>query len=440
MKTPLWQADAAEVSAGKERYPLELPILSLQERDRRWAALREKMFLRGLECLVFVGNGSMGGMANMRYVTQLAPMVGGFAIFPLVGDPIGFYGNTHEHTPFGGCSQVVGAWLSDIRPNTGPRGLFEALRERGVGRGRVGIVSHRFMLSPTSNISFAFMEAIGRALPDAVITDETAMLDELRLIKSEEEIEFLRRAGQIARLRVDRMAATARPGTTEAEVWAAMEHEAVIRGGEPEIFNMCSSGPVTGPDGDGRVQALLHGSYPPYTASQRILAEGDLLICEFHTSYGGYLAGTEFSIFIGEAPPELGRVREIAAEVIRMAEDLFVPDRPLREVYSAFHDHVEAAGLDFVELGFHGHGLSGLEFPAAVYREQDLDAIGLAGIGDLRLRENMVFGLNVDLHDPTWRRDVGIMLGDTVVVRPGGAEYLCDIPLELFEVSPVAGV
>ena len=436
MKTPLWQAEAADVSAGKERYPLELPILSIEERDRRWAALREKMYFRGLECLVFVGNGSMGGMSNVRYITQLGPIVGGFAIFPLVGDPIGFYGNTHEHTPFGGCSQVVGAWLDDIRPNTGPRAVFQALRERGVGRGRVGVVSHRFMLSPTSNISLAFMEGIGRALPDAIITDETAMLDELRLIKSEEELGFLRRAGEIARQRVQRMIATAQPGATEAEVWAAMEHEAVIRGGEPEIFNMLSSGPVTGPEANGRVQALLHGSYPPYTASRRVLAEGDLIICEFHTSYGGYLAGTEFSVFIGEAPDELRRVHEVGIQVLEMAGDLFVPDRPLREVYTAFHGHVEAAGLDFVELGFHGHGLSGLEFPAVVYREEDLGAMGLAGIGDLRLRENMVFGLNVDLHDPAWRRDVGIMLGDTVVVKPGGAEYFCKIPVERFEVGP----
>jgi hypothetical protein len=46
----------------------------------------------------------------------------------------------------------------------------------------------------------------------------------------------------------------------------------------------------------------------------------------------------------------------------------------------------------------------------------------------------MVFGLNVDLHDPSWRRDVGLMLGDTVVVKPDGAEYLCNTPLDLVEV------
>jgi Xaa-Pro aminopeptidase len=434
--TPLWYAEAGEVSAGRERHPLELPIPSLKERDRRWAALREKMFFRGLECVVLVGSGGLSGsMANIRYITGLGPLVGALAVFPLHGDPIAFYGNRHEHIPFGGCSQIPGAWVDDVRPNTGVPGILAALAERGLGRGRIGVVANRFMLAPSSNVSAAFMDGLRRGVPEAVITDETSIVDELRLIKSEEELVFLRRAGAIARQRVERLAATARPGATEAAAWAAMEHEAIIRGGEPEPFNLFSSGPVSSPAADGRVQGLLHGSYPPYCASLRTLGEGDLIICEFHTNYGGYLAASEFSVFIGQAPEPLRRVHQVATEVVRMAGELFVPDRPLRDIYTAFHRHVEAAGMDFVELGFHGHGLAGIEFPAVVYREADLRATGQTGIGDIRLRENMVFGLNIDIHDPAWRRDVGVMLGDTVAVKPGGAEYLCNIPLDVFELQ-----
>jgi Xaa-Pro aminopeptidase len=197
---------------------------------------------------------------------------------------------------------------------------------------------------------------------------------------------------------------------------------------------MFSSGPVSGPHAGGRVQALLHGAEVPHTATQRELHDGDLLICEFHTSYGGYLAGTEFSAFIGEPPEELRRIHDIAADVVRMAKDLFVPGRTVREIYGAMHRHVDATGLDFIELGFHGHGLASPEFPAVVYREEDHDSLGLRGIGDMRVREDMVFGMNVDLHDPSWRRDVGVMLGDMVAVTPDGAEYLCDVPLDVFQV------
>jgi Xaa-Pro aminopeptidase len=257
------------------------------------------------------------------------------------------------------------------------------------------------------------------------------------MIKSGEELDFLRRAGAIARMKIDRLVELAQPGVTEAELWASMEYVGTVNGAEPATFNMFSSGPVVG---DERVQALLHGAEVPHTATQRVIGEGDLVICEFHTSYGGYLAGTEFSAFVGEAPPELVRIREVANDIVRSAKDMFVPGRTVGEIYRTWHKRVEDEGLDFIELGFHGHGLGSPEFPANVYREGDHDGIGLSGIGDVRLREDMVFGLNCDLHDPSWRRDVGIMLGDMVRVAPDGAEYFCDVPLDTFEIPVSSGV
>ncbi len=434
MQTPRWYAEKDQVHAGREIETLDVPILSLDERDRRWAALREKMFLRRLDCLVVVGTdlASSTGVANVRYLTQVGPTLDAYVVFPLVGEPIVFYGAPHMHVPIGPTQQIPGAWVQDVRPDAGVRGVLDAIAERGLG-GRIGIVGYRHMLSPLSHVSAAFVDALRSGLPDAVISDETPLVEELRLIKSEEEKDFLRRAGAIARRKIDRMLATAQPGATEAEVWAAMEYEGIVSGAEPATFNMFSSGPVTGPHAD-RGQALLHGAEVPHTATQRVLHEGDLLICEFHTSYGGYLAGTEFSAFIGEPPEQLVRIHDAAAEVVRMAKDLFVPGRTVREVYSTLHRHIDEQGLDFIELGFHGHGLASPEFPAVVYREEDHAELGLQGIGEMRLREDMVFGLNVDLHDPAWRRDVGVMLGDMIAVTPDGAEYLCDIPLDVFQV------
>lgn len=435
MQTPLWYGEMDQVTEGKQLLPLDVPTMSLDERDRRWSAVREKMFFRGLECLILVGTDSASstGMANVRYLTQLGPIVGAFGIFPLSGDPVVFYGAPHMHIPTGPWRQIAGGWIEDVRPDAGVKGILDGLAEAGLGSGRIGVVGYRHMLSPLSNVPAAFLDALRRGLPDAVITDETAIVDEVRLIKSEEEKQFLRRAGEIAVKRIERMMATAKPGVTEAEVWAAMEHEAIINGGEPGTFNLLSSGPVTG--SNGRVVDLLHGSEPPHTATLRELQEGDLIICEFHTSYGGYLAGTEFSVFIGEAPPQLVRLHDAAAEIVRMAKDLFTPGRSVREVHSAFHRYIEGQGFDFIELGFHGHGLASPEFPAVVYREADLGAMWQAGVGNVRLRENMVFGLNIDVHDPAWRRDVGVMLGDMVAVTPDGAEYMCKIPLDAFEVA-----
>jgi Xaa-Pro aminopeptidase len=435
MRTPLWHDQKSEVGEGRELYPLGVPILSLQERDRRWAVVREKMYFRGLQCLVVVGtdfNSSMG-MANVRYLTQVGSIVGAYAVFPAVGDPVVFTGAPHMHMPTSAYRHIPGSWIDDVRPKAGVGGIVALLEERGLDHGRIGVVGYSDLLSPVSNLSAGFLEELRRSLPAAVISDETPLVDEARVIKSEEEKEFLRVAGSIARKRVERLIATAKPGVSEAEVWAAMEHEAVINGAEPITFNFLSSGPVTGADANGRVQNLIHGSEIPATPTQRALQEGDVLVCEFHTSYGGYLAATEFSIFLGEAPAQLVRLHEAAADIVRMAKDLMRPGYPLRHAYSAFHRHIEEAGFDFVELGFHGHGLASPEFPAVVYREADHVHIGRPGIGDMLFRESMVFGLNIDIHDPSWRRDVGMMLGDMVILGADETEYACNIPLDVFE-------
>jgi hypothetical protein len=48
--------------------------------------------------------------------------------------------------------------------------------------------------------------------------------------------------------------------------------------------------------------------------------------------------------------------------------------------------------------------------------------------------EGMTFGNNLDIHNPAWKLDVGCVLSDFMVVRPGGAELLINVPRELGEV------
>ena len=72
---------------------LELPRLSLAERDRRWAAARSEMDKRGLDCLVLWGWPAMWDFctANARY---LCPVGGNsehnVLVFPRNGDPTCF--------------------------------------------------------------------------------------------------------------------------------------------------------------------------------------------------------------------------------------------------------------------------------------------------------------------------------------------------------------
>lgn len=50
---------------------------------------------------------------------------------------------------------------------------------------------------------------------------------------------------------------------------------------------------------------------------------------------------------------------------------------------------------------------------------------------DIRLREGMVFGTNIDVHDLPWRDDIGLMYGDTILVTGDGPERLVETPEQL---------
>ena len=100
------------------RSELELPRLSLRERDRRWALVRKSMREQGLDCLLLFGWPSAYDFytANARYVCP----IGGNStthvlVFPLEGEPSSFVGMP----TFVGYWRIAQNWVADVRSRTG---------------------------------------------------------------------------------------------------------------------------------------------------------------------------------------------------------------------------------------------------------------------------------------------------------------------------------
>ena len=83
---------------------------------------------------------------------------------------------------------------------------------------------------------------------------------------------------------------------------------------------------------------------------------------------------------------------------------------------------------------FHAMGTASPEFPTVVYAEgYGSNTLNGHRIMDFVLEEGMCFGNNIDLHDSRWKPDVGTMLSDFMVVRPGRAECLIGTPTEFVQ-------
>src|SRR5262249_51027582 len=119
---------------------VEYPTPSLAERDRRWAAVRNEMDARELDCLILCGWPAMWdfNIANARY---LCP-IGGNAefnvlLFPRAGDPTSFIYSPVSTAYWCGAQ----SWVSDVRPKRGTFGdsVADRLAELGLSGAKVGI-------------------------------------------------------------------------------------------------------------------------------------------------------------------------------------------------------------------------------------------------------------------------------------------------------------
>src|SRR4030042_3194428 len=120
------------------RNKLELPRLSLKERDRRWSTVREEMKRQGLDCLVLCGYPGQWDftVANARF---LSPIAGNaefnFLIFPLDGEPTSFV-LMPTFLEYWARAQD---WVKDIRAKKGTwaTSLVSRIQELGLEKKRI---------------------------------------------------------------------------------------------------------------------------------------------------------------------------------------------------------------------------------------------------------------------------------------------------------------
>lgn len=402
-----------------------LPELSLAERDRRWRSLRWRMDLAGLDCLLVFGNEAKweSALANNRYIS--GKPVPGVVLLPLEGEPVIWSGFPHDVTPWGALS---GGWIADVRAGQGTTAdIVDTLIDRKYVRGMIGIVGfgeNRPRVIPET-VPYTQFSRIRAGLPEATFVDATFIAEETRLIKSEEEIALLRKSGELAYAMGKVMVDSARPGVREYEVYANMLHACLVNGGEEDMIWL-SSGAVPPP----------HGKRPP--ASNRKLEQGDILVCEYHAKYLGYLTGAELSVSIGEPASLYRDLHRVCVESQKRGIASMRPGRPMREAVEGFRQPIIEAGFGSVECGLHGHGLASPEFPSCMY-----GGVGgewhnhpYARVPEIEFAPGMVFGTASDLNDPKRNRNTGLMLGRTILITPTGPEDLTGIPLnaELYTV------
>lgn len=316
----------------------EIPVLPASEREPRFAAIRTKMRDAGLDCLIVAGHqGNYGDRTgNFRYVANYAPWYDDeYIVFPLDGEPV-LFAWSEPHAQWG--RRV--SWLTELVPAAQmsrgvggklayPTSMADAVTRYGCAAGRIGICDFETM--PTS-----VYLGLRQVLPDADIVEAATLLDELRMVKSPAEIAFVEEAARLADLGLAAMCATAKPGVTEAEVFAACERAMTAAGASPPSFTLLTSAPNLAAKGLGM----------PYAGSRRQLAHGDFLVNEISASYGGYWVQIDSPIVLSEVSAELRELADIHRAMYDRALELMRPGVTIEAVNRATAEIAVARGCD----------------------------------------------------------------------------------------------
>ncbi len=323
-----------------------LPILSLEERDRRHANVRREMEAHELDCLVLPQNTGEWDACqpDARYLTCIGG--GGTAVavvFPIKGDPIAIVREPRRAEYW----ERAQNWVADIRgtQNGGwGQALVQGVRDVGCDRARIGIVGLSGVLRfPDGTVTYGEFAALRDELSDATFENATNFMHDLRLIKSVDEIEMIERAQQCADSISEAIFKYARPGITEHALYAEMM-AAHIRA-EGEVPGMFLIGIGQAPN-----QTVL-------LPSMRALEPNDILICESEIKYGGYMAQSLESVCLGLPAHGYQRLFDASHECFHVLLEAARPGVPYAELIRIWTEHMEKIDLRAAPTMGHGVGL-----------------------------------------------------------------------------------
>src|SRR5215213_6314479 len=269
----------------------------------------------------------------------------------------------------------------------------------------------------------------GTSAPEAII-DTGSVIHEMRLFKSEEEVELMQRAADIAAEGHVAAMRSARPGMNEYEVEALIEYTFRKNG---------ASGPAyTSIVGGGANATVLH-----YITNDAVLQDGDLLLIDAGAEFGGYASD------ITRTFPVNGRFtpaqRDIYDLVLKTQVACVERVRPGTSVDELKNYSIELMTEGMVRLGL----LNG--DPKKLIEEEKYKQFYMHGLGHFlgldvhdvgryhfkdearRLEPGMVMTVEPGLYVSTDAKDVpekylglGVRIEDDVLVTGNGPRVLSD--------------
>jgi Xaa-Pro aminopeptidase len=374
--------------------------LSETERDRRWTSVRREMERQGLDCLVVQGSYACFRDANqnLQYLANVGTE--GFLLFPRDGAPT-LYSFENGFNP---------TWVPDWRgaiPFFG-KALAKRIEELGLQAARFGLVGLSGLYGEYGGFPHTTWRVLTDAFPRASFEDATALVEDIRRTKSDEELRCLELGCEAMEEVFRAVAATAGVGVADYEVRAVIMDTLYRRGCEPGSMILYCQG-----------KDVVHGGQsggwnePPFVTP---LEPGDVILIELDAVYAGYKAQFNAAFSVGEPDEVWAGVFATGIEAFEAGVEVLRPAITLGELEDALLEPIKRGGYVFGNPAFHGLGL-GLESPIGTYPR-----VGYEVDRSITVDAGWVFEFEPHPVTPDGKR--GASIGCPVVVTDAGCRLL----------------
>ncbi len=285
--------------------------------------------------------------------------------------------------------------------------VADVIREKGWDKNIIGVEKDQFYFT---HRAYAELE---RSLPQARFSDANTLVNWVRVIKSDAEIEFVKRAGLIAVNVMDAAREAIRVGVRECDAAAAIVHAqyagtAEYAGDYPAIVPLMMAGEAT--------------KTPHLTWTEKVYKAEEAVLLELSGTYRRYHAPIARTIYLGQKPPKLLlETADVVLQGLNSALETIKPGVTAEDVEAAWRRGIAHSGV--VKESRIGYSV-GLNYPPD-WGEQTIS---------IRPGDKTVLEPNMLIHliPGIWYDEVGFEIDASVRVTQDGHESVYNYPLELF--------
>lgn len=335
----------------------------------------------------------------------------------------GYYGyhclvlsRTEKPTIIGRKVEVISnapefSWLADMvfieDHETAEQVVTDVLAELGLADKKLGVEKAGFFFTVRE------FEALKSGLPNAAFVDCSHVVEEARMVKSNEEVEMIRRAALIADAAIQAGIDAVAPGVSEDQIAGAL-HKAWCEAGAEYtgLPNFIVTGERAG---------ICHATW-----RGRRMTDNDFCIMEIAASKNRYAAAIFRGVSVGNPKSEFFKLADTTIEALGVALSTIKAGVVCEDVDAKVHAVFEKNGFGYEHKSRTAYSM-GVNYPPDWGEGQ---IISIRRGEKRRLEENMCF--HVVPGCMSYAQKMGMCTSATIRVTANGCEVLNKTPAQLF--------